>query len=272
MSGNGQMLLSPRRGRCPPVEKPAPNARASGARSRSSSASRSDRASSGRRPASPGRCRIRSLMLGALGRSAASSRCAARCRSPSWPRRCRKPAASTRTCAKAGGGRAAFLFGWSELVLIRASALGGIASCSANTCSAAFGIDPVEHYLAARGLSAARHRLRRLRQHPSAPTSARPSSACRPRPSSRRWRCWSAASLVLGGGARRGCRSLSPPRQPGLVNRGRQHRAWRSSACSGPTTAGATCRSPRGEVKDPQRNLPRAIILGHAGAHRASTC
>ena len=26
-----------------------------------------------------------------------------------------------------------------------------------------------------------------------------------------------------------------------------------------------------GEVKDPQRNLPRAIILGHAGAHRAST-
>ena len=27
-----------------------------------------------------------------------------------------------------------------------------------------------------------------------------------------------------------------------------------------------------GEVKDPQRNLPRAIILGHAGAHRASTC
>src|SRR5947199_7696258 len=55
-----------------------------------------------------------------------------------------------------GWGRlAAFLFGWSELVLIRASALGGIAVVFGEYLLRSLGIDPVEHYLAARGLSAA---------------------------------------------------------------------------------------------------------------------
>src|SRR6476661_8687209 len=49
----------------------------------------------------------------------------------------------------------AFLFGWSELVLIRASALGGIAVVFGEYLLRSIGVDPVEHYLAARGLSAA---------------------------------------------------------------------------------------------------------------------
>src|ERR1051325_4248027 len=55
-----------------------------------------------------------------------------------------------------GWGRpAGFLFGWSELVLIRASALGGIAVVFGEYLLRSLGVDPVEHYLAARGISAA---------------------------------------------------------------------------------------------------------------------
>src|SRR5947207_308997 len=54
-----------------------------------------------------------------------------------------------------GWGRlAAFLFGWSQLVLIRASALGGIAVAFGDYFLRTFGIDPVTHYIAARSLSA----------------------------------------------------------------------------------------------------------------------
>src|SRR5260370_425522 len=49
----------------------------------------------------------------------------------------------------------AFCFGWSELVLIRASALGGIAVVFGEYLLRSIGVDPVEHYLAARALSAA---------------------------------------------------------------------------------------------------------------------
>src|SRR5205814_8902291 len=55
-----------------------------------------------------------------------------------------------------GWGRpAAFLFGWSELVLIRASALGGIAVVFGEYLLRSLGIDPVEHYVGSRALSAA---------------------------------------------------------------------------------------------------------------------
>src|SRR5437867_4152439 len=55
-----------------------------------------------------------------------------------------------------GWGRpAGFLFGWSELVLIRASALGGIAVVFGEYLLRSFGIDPSEHVFAARALSAA---------------------------------------------------------------------------------------------------------------------
>src|SRR6267142_859362 len=53
------------------------------------------------------------------------------------------------------GRRSAFLFGWAELVLIRASALGGIAVVFGEYLLRSFGIDPLEHVLGARALSAA---------------------------------------------------------------------------------------------------------------------
>src|SRR4051794_25629224 len=55
-----------------------------------------------------------------------------------------------------GWGRmAGFLFGWSELVLIRANALGGIAVVFGEYLLRSIGVDPVEHVIVARGLSAA---------------------------------------------------------------------------------------------------------------------
>jgi basic amino acid/polyamine antiporter, APA family len=52
------------------------------------------------------------------------------------------------------GRRPAFLFGWSELVLIRANALGGIAVVFGEYLLRSIGVDPIEHYIAARCLSA----------------------------------------------------------------------------------------------------------------------
>ncbi|HEY7292925.1 MAG TPA: amino acid permease [Vicinamibacterales bacterium] len=49
----------------------------------------------------------------------------------------------------------AFLFGWSELVLIRANALGGIAVVFGEYLLRSLGVDPIEHYIVARSLSAA---------------------------------------------------------------------------------------------------------------------
>src|SRR5579872_5227414 len=48
----------------------------------------------------------------------------------------------------------AFLFGWSELVLIRASALGGIAIVFGEYLLRSVGVDPGVHPIAARALSA----------------------------------------------------------------------------------------------------------------------
>jgi APA family basic amino acid/polyamine antiporter len=55
---------------------------------------------------------------------------------------------------EAWGPRFAFLFGWSELILIRASALGGIAIVFGEYLLRSLGIDPSQHVLLARGLSA----------------------------------------------------------------------------------------------------------------------
>jgi len=55
-----------------------------------------------------------------------------------------------------GWGRpVAFTFGWSELVLIRASALGAMAIVFGEYTLRSFGIDPVVHAVAARALAAA---------------------------------------------------------------------------------------------------------------------
>jgi basic amino acid/polyamine antiporter, APA family len=54
-----------------------------------------------------------------------------------------------------GWGRpVAFLFGWSELVLIRASALGGMAIVFGEYALRSFGVDATSHVFAARGLAA----------------------------------------------------------------------------------------------------------------------
>src|SRR5213080_937353 len=54
-----------------------------------------------------------------------------------------------------GWGRpAGFLFGWSELVLIRASALGGIAVVFGEYLLRSLGVDPIDHFVLARALSA----------------------------------------------------------------------------------------------------------------------
>jgi APA family basic amino acid/polyamine antiporter len=54
-----------------------------------------------------------------------------------------------------GWGRpAGFLFGWSELILIRASALGGIAVVFGEYLLRSFGVDPGVHVMGARALSA----------------------------------------------------------------------------------------------------------------------
>src|ERR687887_1289616 len=49
----------------------------------------------------------------------------------------------------AWGPRAAFLFGWSELILIRASALGGIAIVFGEYLLRSLGVDPSQHVLLA---------------------------------------------------------------------------------------------------------------------------
>src|ERR1051326_8246768 len=55
-----------------------------------------------------------------------------------------------------GWGRpAGFLFGWSELVLIRASALGGIAVVFGEYLLRSFSVDPADHVIGSRALSAA---------------------------------------------------------------------------------------------------------------------
>jgi amino acid transporter len=53
------------------------------------------------------------------------------------------------------GRRAAFLFGWSQLVLLRASALGGVAIVFGEYFLRAIGIDPVAHLVGVRALAAA---------------------------------------------------------------------------------------------------------------------
>src|ERR671930_2761994 len=55
---------------------------------------------------------------------------------------------------EAWGRRAAFLFGWSELILIRASALGGIAIVFGEYLLRSLAVDPAQHVLLARSLSA----------------------------------------------------------------------------------------------------------------------
>ena len=143
-----------------------------------------------------------------------------------------------------GWGRpVAFLFGWSELVLIRANALGGMSIVFGEYGLRTFGIDPAVHPLRARGLAAAAIGCAAFANIRGARIGAAIVG-------------WSTAAKFLAltmlvgcvarawRGARRGCFSLSPPRQQGPRQLRPAASGLRSSASSGLTTASRTCRSP----------------------------
>ena len=156
------------------------------------------------------------------------------------------------------GRQAAFLFGWAELVLIRASALGGIAVAFGDYSLRAFGIDPVTHVLGARALSAAAI-------------------------------LFAASVNIRGvklGAAIVGLSTVAKFSALGLIAvaafvLGSSHGATVSNltaAAAGPVTIGSLglglvsvlwaydgfgdVSFAGGEVKDPERNLPRAIMAG----------
>src|SRR6476659_8762526 len=158
-----------------------------------------------------------------------------------------------------GWGRpAGFLFGWSELVLIRASALGGIAVVFGEYLLRSLGIDPVEHYVAARGLSAGAIAFAACANILGANIGAAivgVSTAAK----------FSAlvllvgASLLLGGSHGGTFAHLTAPAS-GPVSVGAMGLALVSVLWAYDGWGDLSFAA--GEVKDPQRTLPRAIILG----------
>src|SRR5436189_2071452 len=158
-----------------------------------------------------------------------------------------------------GWGRlAGFLFGWSQLVLIRASALGGIAVAFGDYLLRSFGVDPIAHYGAARGLSAAAIAFAAAvnivgvnlgAAIVGVSTVAKFSALA----------VLVVAALTLGGahGATVG-NLLTPTGAPiglGSLGLALVSVLWAYDGFGDLSFAG-------GEVKDPQRNLPRAIIIG----------
>ncbi|MCA1586489.1 MAG: amino acid permease [Acidobacteria bacterium] len=157
-----------------------------------------------------------------------------------------------------GWGRAyAFLYGWSQLVLIRAAALGGISSVFGEYCLRSFGIDPGQHadwadYLAAAAIAVAA--LTNVRGVQFGALLAGLSTIAK----------FSAlsllvlASFVLGGASGASWQHLAPTGaavNPQLYGLALISVLWAYDGFADLSFAS-------GEVKDPQRNLPRAIILG----------
>jgi amino acid transporter len=154
--------------------------------------------------------------------------------------------------------RTAFLFGWAELVLIRASALGGIAVVFGEYLLRSVGVDPVEHYVAARGLSAGAIAFAACANIVGANVGAAivgVSTLAK----------FSALVVLVGAsfifGGEHGA-SLSyltePATRPigvGAVGLALVSVLWAYDGWGDLSFAG-------GEVKNPQRNLPLAIILG----------
>jgi amino acid transporter len=158
-----------------------------------------------------------------------------------------------------GWGRwAAFLFGWSQLVLIRASALGGIAVVFGEYLLRSLKIDPIAHYGAARALSAAAIAFAAFvniggvnlgAAIVGASTVAKFSALT----------LLVVAALALGGNHGASVANLTTgsgaPIGPGAVGLALVAILWAYDGFGDLSFAG-------GEVKDPQRTLPRAIILG----------
>ena len=152
----------------------------------------------------------------------------------------------------------AFLFGWSELILIRANALGGIAVVFGEYLLRSIGVDPVEHYVAARCLSAGAIAF-------AAAANIRGTSVAGFIIGTATWAKFAAllvlafSAFLLGGhhGATlsnlttgTGAPLVATSMGLALVSILWAYDGW------------ADLSFASGEVKDPQRNLPRAIILG----------
>ena len=158
-----------------------------------------------------------------------------------------------------GWGRlAAFLFGWSELVLIRANALGGIAVVFGEYLLRSLGVDPVEHYVAARSLSAMAIAFAAAANIRGAQIGAFIVGIAT-------WAKFSAlAALALAAfliGSAHGASVGNLTNGTGAaIGVGSMGLAIVSILWAYDGWADLSFVS--GEVKDPQRNLPRAIILG----------
>ena len=159
---------------------------------------------------------------------------------------------------EAWGRRAAFLFGWSELVLIRASALGGIAVVFGEYLLRSFGIDPSSHVLVARGLSAAAIVF-------AAAVNVRGATLGALIVGVATWAKFGAlallvlASFTLGASHGASAAHFTAP-SAGHLAVGSIGLALVSVLWAYDGWADLSFAS--GEVKDPARNLPRAIILG----------
>ena len=151
----------------------------------------------------------------------------------------------------------AFLYGWAQLVLIRAAALGGISSVFGEYFMRVFGLDPVAHpawadYLAAGAIMFAGAtnivgvQLGALFAGISTVAKFGALSLL------------VVASFVLGGGAGASFGNMAPT--GAAVDAGVFGLALISVMWAYDGFADLTFAS--GEVKDPQRNLPRAIIIG----------
>jgi len=159
---------------------------------------------------------------------------------------------------EAWGRRAAFLFGWSELVLIRASALGGIAVVFGEYLLRSFGVDPASHVLVARGLSAGAIVF-------AAAVNVRGATLGALIVGVATWAKFGAlALLVLASFALGASHGASPahftapsagPLAVGSIGLALVSVLWAYDGWADLSFAS-------GEVKDPARNLPRAIILG----------
>jgi amino acid transporter len=158
-----------------------------------------------------------------------------------------------------GWGRmAGFLFGWSELVLIRANALGGIAVVFGEYLLRSIGVDPVEHVIVARGLSAAAIAF-------AAAVNIRGTNLGAFVVGIATWAKFAAlmilagAALVIGGSHGARIENLTTgtgePLQIGSMGLALVSILWAYDGWADLSFAS-------GEVKNPQVNLPRAIILG----------
>jgi amino acid transporter len=158
-----------------------------------------------------------------------------------------------------GWGRlAAFLFGWSELVLIRANALGGIAVVFGEYLLRSVGVDPIEHYIAARGLSAAAIAF-------AAAANIRGANLGAAIVGVATWAKFAALALLAGSafmlGSRHGAivanltTGTAAPLRVGSMGLALVSVLWAYDGWADLSFAS-------GEVKNPHRNLPKAIILG----------